>query len=208
MLLTAIAATVVIVSWVGDATRDRGAPDPPRPHDTQLAEQPLIGLGGGVTVREVTQDTPFSLVALTGDLAGTSTRVRAKRPDGSWGPWYQTEYETAAPDTRPPGGEGWPGRPAGWADRGAAQHGSRVRRHHHDGPDRGHPPVRCAGDPGTPQRSGTPAGTVPAPPSVGATAWDTGRRPRNSLTGRTSPRSSSPRRKRRPRRTGRRHPGS
>lgn len=106
MLLTAIAATVIIVSWVGDATRDRGAPEPARPHDTQLAEQPLVGLGGGVTVRELSQDTPFSLVALTGDLAGTSTRVRAKRPDGSWGPWYQTEYETAAPDAGPAGGAG------------------------------------------------------------------------------------------------------
>ena len=98
MLLTAIAATVVIVSAVADATRDRGVHDPSPARDTQLAEQPLIGLGGGVTVRELTQDTPFSLVALTGDLAGTSTRVRAKRLDGSWGPWYQTEYETAAPD--------------------------------------------------------------------------------------------------------------
>ncbi|MDT5146891.1 MAG: hypothetical protein QOC58_1536, partial [Mycobacterium sp.] len=98
MLLTAIAATVVIVSWAAGATRDRRAPDPPRTHDTQLAEQPLVGLGAGVTVRELSQDTPFSLVALTGDLAGTSTRVRAKRSDGSWGPWYQTEYETAAPD--------------------------------------------------------------------------------------------------------------
>ena len=107
MLLTAIAATVLIVSWVGDATRDRPAPDPPRPRDTQLAEQPLVGLGGGVTVRELTQDIPFSLVALTGDLAGTSTRVRAKRADGSWGPWYQTEYETAAPDpASPPGAVG------------------------------------------------------------------------------------------------------
>ncbi|WP_193791115.1 LGFP repeat-containing protein [Mycobacterium paraense] len=103
MLLTAIAATVVIVSWVGDATHDRRAPEPPRSQDTQLAEQPLIGLGGGVTVRELSQGTPFSLVALTGDLAGTSTRVRAKRPDGSWGPWYQTEYETAAPDAAPVG---------------------------------------------------------------------------------------------------------
>ena len=98
MLLTAIAATVVIVSAVADATRDRGVHDPSPARDTQLVEQPLIGLGGGVTVRELTQDTPFSLVALTGDLAGTSTRVRAKRLDGSWGPWYQTEYETAAPD--------------------------------------------------------------------------------------------------------------
>ena len=111
MLLTAIAATVVIVSWVGDATRDRGRPEPPRARDTELAEQPLVGLGGGVTVREVTQDAPFSLVALTGDLAGTSTRVRAKRPDGSWGPWYQTEYETAAPDAGPAGSAS--GRPAG-----------------------------------------------------------------------------------------------
>ena len=101
MLLAAIAATVVIVSWVGDVTRDRGQPHPPRPHDTELAAQPLVGLRGGVTVREVTQDAPFSLVALTGDLAGTSTRVRAKRPDGSWGPWYRTEYEPAAPDTGP-----------------------------------------------------------------------------------------------------------
>ena len=72
MLLTAIAATVVIVSWVDDATRDRGAPEPSPARDTQLAEQPLIGLGPGVTVRELSQATPFSLVALTGDLAGTS----------------------------------------------------------------------------------------------------------------------------------------
>src|ERR1700757_5204890 len=117
MLLTAIAATVVIVSWVGHATRDRGAPDPdpPRAHGTEFVEQPLVGLGAGVTVREVSQDTPFSLVALTGDLAGTSTRVRAKRPDGSWGPWYRTEYETAPPDAPPAAGAGPAGavRPAG-----------------------------------------------------------------------------------------------
>ncbi|CPR10847.1 N-acetylmuramoyl-L-alanine amidase [Mycobacterium bohemicum DSM 44277] len=97
-MLTAIAATVVIVTWVGHATRDRPAAEPPRTQDTQFSEQPLVGLGGGVTVRELSQQTPFSLVALTGDLAGTSTRVRAKHPDGSWGPWYRTEYETAAPD--------------------------------------------------------------------------------------------------------------
>jgi uncharacterized protein with LGFP repeats len=109
MLLTAIAATVVIVSAVADATHDRGVHDPPSAHDTQLTVQPLIGLGGGVTVREVTQDKPFSLVALTGDLAGTSTRVRAKRPGGSWGPWYQTEYETAAPESGAASGAGLAG---------------------------------------------------------------------------------------------------
>ena len=100
MLLTAIAATVVLVSAVANLTREHEVHQASPPRDTQLAEQPLVGLGAGVTVREITQPTPFSLVALTGDLAGTSTRVRARRPDGSWGPWYQTEYETAAPDTR------------------------------------------------------------------------------------------------------------
>jgi uncharacterized protein with LGFP repeats len=115
MLLTAIAATVVIVSAVAGATHGRSVQDGPPTHDTQLTEQPLVGLGGGVTVREVTQDKPFSLVALTGDLAGTSTRVRAKRPDGSWGPWYQTEYETGAPDRSPASGAGVAGsdQPAG-----------------------------------------------------------------------------------------------
>jgi uncharacterized protein with LGFP repeats len=109
MLLTAIAATVVLVSAVADLTRDHGAPAAKPPaHETKLTEQPLVGLGGGVTVREVTQEAPFSLVALTGDLAGTSTRVRAKHGDGSWGPWYQTEYETAAPDNGPPSGESAP----------------------------------------------------------------------------------------------------
>lgn len=92
-LLTAMAATVVIVAWIANRPPASSHEPSPTPN-TQLAEQPLIGLGGGVTVRELTQDTPFSLVALTGDLAGTSARVRAKRPDGDWGPWYQTEYET------------------------------------------------------------------------------------------------------------------
>lgn len=115
-LLSAIAATIVILSRIADATPDRDIASPPPTREaTQLVEQPLIGLGGGVAVRELTQDTPFSLVALTGDLAGTSTRVRAKRPDGSWGPWYQTEYETAAPaGMTPTGGQGLTGsaRPA------------------------------------------------------------------------------------------------
>jgi uncharacterized protein with LGFP repeats len=107
MLLTAAAVTVVVVAWVANSIKQTDNPAAPPPvADTQLTEQPLLGLGGGVTVRELTQNTPFSLVALTGDLGGTSTRVRAKRVDGSWGPWYQTEYETEAPDSvGPAGGE-------------------------------------------------------------------------------------------------------
>src|SRR5689334_24364944 len=70
-------------------------------HDApQLAQQPLTGLGGGETIREIHQDTPFSLVALTADdLTGTSARIRAKKPDGSWGPWYEAEaMEGLGPD--------------------------------------------------------------------------------------------------------------
>lgn len=91
MLFTAIAGTLVILPWALPSTpfdEDRR----PLAEQTRLAQQPLTDLGGGETIREVHQDTPFSLVALTAaDLSGTSARVRAKKPDGSWGPWYKTE---------------------------------------------------------------------------------------------------------------------
>ncbi len=144
MLLTAFAATVVIVSWIVDPTHESGPAAAPA-GDTRLAEHPLVGLGGGVTVREVTQDIPFSLVALTGDLAGTSTRVRAKHADGSWGPWYQTRLRNRR------------GRCGG-----TPQHGSGVRRHHHVRADRSHPPDRCAGDPGAAQSRAPSLGYKPA----------------------------------------------
>ena len=79
-----------------------GERDERRPTDTpQFAQQPLTGLGGGETVREVHQDTPFSLVALTAqNLAGTTARIRAKQPDGSWGPWYRADtLEGVGPDS-------------------------------------------------------------------------------------------------------------
>lgn len=104
ILFTALAATVVAVPWAvnglpGGNKHERAVAD-----DTVLVQQPLAGLGGGETVREITQSTPFSMVALTGsDLTGTSARIRAKRSDGSWGPWYETErFE--------PGGDGTDGQ--------------------------------------------------------------------------------------------------
>ncbi len=104
-LLTAIAATAVLLPWAIN-----GAPpgQQPRAGDTRLAERSLAGVGGGETVREVGQDTPFSMVALTGgDLTGTSARIRAKRADGSWGPWYQAEtLESDGADGAPGGGRG------------------------------------------------------------------------------------------------------
>lgn len=107
ILLSVIAATAVILPWA-----IKGAPDsqPSRPsaEDTQLNQQPLAGMGGGVTIREISQPTPFSMVALTGsDLTGTSARVRAKKSDGSWGPWYDTHnLESNAADNQSGGPRG------------------------------------------------------------------------------------------------------
>lgn len=88
ILFTAIAATVVMVPLAlnGSVRHDRVA------DDVVMVQQPMAGLGGGETVREISQDRPFSMVALTGtDLTGTTARVRARTPDGSWGPWYDSE---------------------------------------------------------------------------------------------------------------------
>jgi uncharacterized protein with LGFP repeats len=89
MVYTAIVATAVMLPWALDSGTEQ------REHhatvDTHLTQQPLVGLGGGVTIREISQPTPFSMVALTGDLTGTSAQIRARHDDGSWGPWYQSE---------------------------------------------------------------------------------------------------------------------
>src|ERR1700733_4058953 len=100
MLFTAIAATVVILPWTVTSTVGHREHSPVA-GDTHLAQQPLVGLGGGVTGREISQATPFSMVALTGgDLTGTTARVRARHVDGSWGPWYDTETLLSSGDRR------------------------------------------------------------------------------------------------------------
>jgi uncharacterized protein with LGFP repeats len=89
ILFTAVAATMLLAPLAITGGSDRQPT--PNADDTVLVQQPLAGLGGGETVREISQSTPFSMVALTGnDLSDTSARIRAKRPDGSWGPWYRT----------------------------------------------------------------------------------------------------------------------
>lgn len=91
LLFSAVAATVVILPWAVDGL--------PGDHESQstastllLVEKPLTDIGGGETIRDITQDTPFSMVALTAaDFTGTTARVRAQQPDGSWGQWYEAE---------------------------------------------------------------------------------------------------------------------
>jgi len=90
ILFTAIAATVVLTPLAINGLP--GHHDRVHAEDTVLVQQPLAGVGGGETVREISQPEPFSMVALTGsDLTATTVRIRAKRPDGSWGPWYHSE---------------------------------------------------------------------------------------------------------------------
>ena len=101
ILFTAIAATVVAVPLTFTGVSGTIGHDVPNADDTILVHQPLAGVGGGETIREISQSAPFSMVALTGnDLTGTSARVRARQTDGSWGPWYDTEnLESNSDDT-------------------------------------------------------------------------------------------------------------
>ena len=92
LLFSAFAATVVMLPWAVDGTSRDDGTEHPVAAAPLIVERPLDDLGGGETIRELHQATPFSMVALTGaDLTGTQARVRAKRPDGSWGPWYDAE---------------------------------------------------------------------------------------------------------------------
>ncbi len=83
---------MLLLPWAIDGIPGGDGKRPAAPAQTELSQQPLTGVGAGVTIRQVSQATPFSMVALTAaDLTGTTARVRAKRPDGSWGPWYKAE---------------------------------------------------------------------------------------------------------------------
>jgi uncharacterized protein with LGFP repeats len=91
LLFSAVAATAVLLPLgvYGSSNTPERTPLATTP---LIVERPLTGVGGGETIRDLHQDTPFAMVALTADdLSGTSARVRAKKPDGSWGPWYEAE---------------------------------------------------------------------------------------------------------------------
>lgn len=59
----------------------------------------------GAQVKEISRDTPFSVVALTAhDLVDTKALVRARQTDGTWGPWYDTEAVDTRRNDRATGG--------------------------------------------------------------------------------------------------------
>ena len=56
----------------------------------------------GALVKEISQDEPFSMVGLTWDgLAETTAFIRAKQPDGSWGPWLSADKIDGISDKDP-----------------------------------------------------------------------------------------------------------
>ncbi|OZC94932.1 cold-shock protein [Rhodococcus sp. 06-235-1A] len=61
----------------------------------------------GAAVKEISQDTPFSMVALTSEqLNGASAQVRRQLEDGSWGPWLATApVDSTADDSVPAAGK-------------------------------------------------------------------------------------------------------
>jgi len=78
-------------------------PDSPALAPGVLPQELLDQLGA--QVKELSRDTPFSMVALTApDLAGTTAMIRARLADGSWGEWYPTEaLDTGRSDADPVG---------------------------------------------------------------------------------------------------------
>ncbi len=61
----------------------------------------------GAVVKELTQDTPFSMVALTSETVdGAVAQIRRQLEDGSWGPWLATEpIESGSSDAAPEAGK-------------------------------------------------------------------------------------------------------
>lgn len=59
---------------------------------TPSSSAPTADTPAGAVVKEVSQETPFSMVGLTWDgVANTTAYVRAKKPDGTWGPWISAD---------------------------------------------------------------------------------------------------------------------
>lgn len=83
----------------GDIATTAGGGLPTGQNEVDLASAPAAAgvtadiAGGGTPVKEVTSETPFSMVGVTwkGYHPDATADVRAKTDDGSWGPWYEAE---------------------------------------------------------------------------------------------------------------------
>ncbi|ORI12943.1 cold-shock protein [Rhodococcus sp. 1163] len=80
----------------GSSAPSAQAPTPLAPNDVSAPVTPPAGDDPGAplgaVVKELKQDTPFSMVALTSTgLDNASAQIRRQLDDGSWGPWLATE---------------------------------------------------------------------------------------------------------------------
>ena len=78
--------------------------DPAAPALAPGAVSPEVAAQVGARVKEVTRETPFSMVALTAkDLDGTTAMIRARDADGDWCAWYCADpIETGPTDATTP----------------------------------------------------------------------------------------------------------
>ncbi|MGW4768796.1 N-acetylmuramoyl-L-alanine amidase, partial [Nocardia sp. NPDC004278] len=84
-------------AFIADADQLEPGITPDTPALAPGAVPPELLSQVGAQVKEVSRDTPFSLVALTAhDLVDTKVMIRARQSDDTWGPWYDSQ----AVDTR------------------------------------------------------------------------------------------------------------
>ncbi|MGV9974288.1 N-acetylmuramoyl-L-alanine amidase [Nocardia beijingensis] len=93
------------VRFIADPARLQPGTTPDTPALSPGAVTPELMSQVGAQVKELSSDTPFSMVALTArELADTGATIRARQPDGTWGPWYDTEpVDTHRTDHSGPG---------------------------------------------------------------------------------------------------------
>uniref|UniRef100_UPI0009FC73F9 N-acetylmuramoyl-L-alanine amidase n=1 Tax=Nocardia araoensis TaxID=228600 RepID=UPI0009FC73F9 len=93
------------VRFIADPARLQPGTTPDTPALSPGAVAPELMSQVGAQVKELSSDTPFSMVALTArELADTKATIRARQPDGTWGPWYDTEpVDTHRTDHSGPG---------------------------------------------------------------------------------------------------------
>ncbi|WP_245547820.1 N-acetylmuramoyl-L-alanine amidase [Nocardia pneumoniae] len=93
------------VRFIADPDRLQPGTTPETPALSPGALPPELMSQVGAQVKELSRDTPFSMVALTAkDLANTKAMIRARQPDGTWGPWYDADpVDTHRTDHSGPG---------------------------------------------------------------------------------------------------------
>ncbi|MFC4606128.1 N-acetylmuramoyl-L-alanine amidase [Rhodococcus kronopolitis] len=87
------------------AAGDIAEPVPGAPAPAPAPAPPAPEQEFGTAVKEITRESPFSMIALTSDLGAAAAKIRARLADGSWGPWFATEPVDSRKNDRTAGGK-------------------------------------------------------------------------------------------------------